>query len=369
MGILNRYILRQIAAPCALAIVAISVVGVANEIQERIGRLPIDQMSFGDMGRLAAFLLPTVVTYIVPITYLMGVMLAFGRMAQHSEIIAMKAAGVPLKRLIMPVIVAGVMLSGACFVIQDRVQPWGMHKLMQFVFSDLPMRATIDALPAGVMHDFNGWQVYFEKKDMRLARLENIVILKPEKDGRATTYYAASAQVFKDATQTTLEMNDVHFIPPGDSGYVTRLKCDTTRLAIPNPEVRQPPLTNREMTIAQLMDVQRRLDDEVKRTQAEPSKVKLRKLRWEIASERIALSLACLAVTLVAAPIGVRARGGGRSYTFAAGFAILLGYYVLRVVVEPKSLHDMASVMFRASIPNLALMALGVFLIWRVDRV
>jgi CDP-diglyceride synthetase len=79
--------------------------------------------------------------------------------------------------------------------------------------------------------------------------------------------------------------------------------------------------------------------------------------------------LGSLAVTLVAAPLGVRARGAGRSYTFAAGFSILLIYYVLGTVMDPKSLHSLGSVLLRTSVPNLVLSAAGIALVWRVDRV
>ena len=372
MGILSRYVLRQIAIPCGLAIALIAVVGVANEIQEQLrnpmlGRSALlSQLTLGDFGRLIAFMTPLLISFIIPITYLIGILLAFGSLAQNNEIVAMKAAGIPLKRVLVPVLVLGLLLSGACFLIVDRVQPWALTQLTKMMCIDVPLRASIEALPPGIMHEFNGWQVYFARKDSKLARLENMVILIPKKDGRAETYYAASAQVYKDAQQTTLELKDVHYIPPADKGYVTRVKCDTTRLSVPNPELQRPPLMFREMNMAQLWASIK--DLATKKDQSQKFADDLRDQQMDFCG-RLSIAFACLSITLVAAPIGIRARGSGRSYTFAAGFLILLVYYVLGTLLQSHSLHSFSNTLVRAFIPNVALALFGIYLIWRVDRV
>ena len=372
MGILSRYVLRQIAIPSGLAIALIAVVGIANEIQERL-RNPmlgqsslLSQLTLGDFGRLVTYMTPMLIAFIIPITYLIGILLAFGSLAQNNEIVAMKAAGIPLKRVLMPVLALGLVLSGVCYLVVDRVQPWAVSKLYTMMNIDIPLRATIEALPPGVMHEFNGWQIYFARKDSKLARLENIVILIPKKDGHAETYYAASAQVYKDAQQTTLELKDVHYIPPSDKGYVTRVKCDTTRLFVPNPNVQRPPLMFREMTMAQLWASMQ--DLAAKKDQSQKFSDDLRDQQADFCS-RLSIAFACLAITLVAAPIGIRARGSGRSYTFAAGFVILLAYYVFGTLLQSHSLHSFSNTLVRAFAPNVVMALIGIYLIWRVDRV
>ena len=372
MGILSRYVLRQIAIPSGMAIVLIAVVGVANEIQEKLRNPMLGQSAFlsqltvGDFGRLVGFMMPILISFIIPITYLIGILLAFGNLAQNNEIIAMKAAGIPLKRVLAPVLALGLFLSGLCYLIVDRVQPWAFTQLTNMMTIDVPLRASIQALPPGIMHDFNGWKVYFARKDPKQERLENIVILIPTKDGRTQTYYAASAQVYKETTQTSLELKNVHFIPPPDRGYVTRLKSDTTRLSVPNPDVQRPPKTFREMTMAKLWASMK--DLAAKKSQSQSIADVLREQQADF-TQRLSMVFACVAITLVAAPIGIRARGSGRSYTFAAGFVILLGYYILGTLLQPHSLHSLPNMLMRAFTPNVVMALIGCFLIWRVDRV
>jgi lipopolysaccharide export LptBFGC system permease protein LptF len=77
----------------------------------------------------------------------------------------------------------------------------------------------------------------------------------------------------------------------------------------------------------------------------------------------------CLAVSIVAAPVGARAQRSGRSYTFASGVLIIAGYFVLRSLVKDIYMPNNALAILVAQIPNLVLMAAGAVFIWRVDRI
>ncbi len=368
LSLINRYILRQIAVPALLALTAIAVVGVASEIRERSKILPIMVLTVGDVSRLAVFFLPTLVSYLVPITYMLGVLLAFGKLAQNNEIVAMNAAGIPLKRILMPVILVGVALSGFCFIVQDRIQPWAVGKVLDLIYSELPLRLTLDVLPTGVMQDYAGWRVYIGKRDRRTGTFEKIIILKPEEGGRASAYYADSAQFLKEGGKSVLVMNNVHLIPPGESGYVPRLKTDSMRLVLPAILPKKPPVTSRDQSLGQLWATERDLRAEVEQNPTELHNEDLQRLRREIA-DRLSMPFACFAVTLAAAPLGARASRSGRSYAFAVGALLMLVYYVLQIGDDPQGLVSVEMGIVRGWLPNFALIGIGIVALWRVDRV
>lgn len=367
-GIINRYVLRQIAIPSVLAVSVVAIVGVANELQEWVEKLPLAQMTAGDVSRLALLFLPTLVAYLVPITYMLGILLAFARFSQNNELVAMKAAGIPMKRIIAPIIVVGALLSGASFLVQDRVQPWAVAKVYEIIYSELPLRATIDALSAGVMHEFGDWRVYLGRKDMDEGLLENIIIVKPDENSLASTYYAGEARLSKQDGRTFLDMKNVLLIPPGESGTTIRLWSDSIKLPVPQVQTTRPPIARREMSLRGLYEKQVQTTRQVEQTKSEPLKLELLKQRRDIA-DRLSMPFACLAVTFAAAPLGARAKRSGRSFTFAAGFLIMTVYYVLQMVMEPASLQALPVVVLRAWVPNLLFLLLGLGLVWRVDRV
>jgi len=367
MHIVNRYILKRILGPCVLAVAAVAVLGVANEIQERIARLPVAQMTIGDVARLMVFSLPSLAAYLVPITYLLGILLAFSSLAQNNEIVAMKAAGIPLKRIVVPILVLGSLLSVLCFLLQDRVHPWATTKIRDLIATELPLRVALDTLPTGVTQEFAGWRVSIGSKDPVTGELFDVVILKQEGE-RASTYYAGSARLLKENGQSTLEMKNVHFIPAGESDRVTPLTSDMLRLPVPTVSTHRSPPSRREMSLAQLYGENTQMTAYFEETHLNEVGKNLRKLRREIA-ERICLPFACLAVALMAAPIGARAKRSGRSYTFAVGFCIATVYYVFHLWTEIKSVQPLPLVIGVACLPNLVFIAVGLGLVWRVDRV
>lgn len=368
MGLISRYLLREVAVPAALALAVISFVAVANELRERVEDLPIAYVTFWDMSRLTLFFLPTLITYIVPITYMMGILMAFGRLAQTNEITAMRAAGISLKRLVLPVIVGGGVLSAACFLLHDRVQPWALSRANDLIYRELWLRRTLEALPAGVMHSFEDWRVYIGRKDLQTNTLHNIDIFVPQEEGGAWVYYAESARIVKDGPQTAIELNNGHVILPEEGGDIVRGTFDQIRRVVPEPSPRKIRSARRTLSLVRLLVHDREVSRAYRAAPSDDRKQELRKTRSEI-SERISLPLACLAVSLLAAPLGIRARGTGRSYTFAIGSGIFLTYYVIKLVMEPRGLHPLAVVVLRDLTANAVLGLAGLWFLWRVDRV
>lgn len=369
MKIFTRYILRQIWVPALLAATVISFLAVAGGVQDQLTALmdsaPISQITLSDISQISILILPTLVALIVPVTYLLGIMVTFGRMAQSNELTALKAAGVPLRKAVGPVIALGLFLSGFTFLVQDQAQPWANRKLSDLLTSDLPLRVTLDMLPTGVMHSYGNWRVYLGGKDDD-GTLRDIVVLQPHDDGGADAFYAESAQVVKEGGAHYIVLRDGYLIP---SDEARKTSFQTLKHKIP-PLATRAPLTSREsMSLVELLAENVRTGKIYTETRAIPVMVELRKLRLEI-GERLAFPLMCLAVSLVAAPLGARTPPrSGRTYTFAIGFLIVGGYFVLRKVAEPPWLPDLPSAILIAQIPNFVLSTIGLAFLIRVDRV
>lgn len=367
LGLLTRYTLREIAVPAVMAIAIIGFVGVANELRERRGALPLEFVSSWDITRLAFYFSPTLAAYIIPITYMMGILLAFGRLSQNNEITAMKAAGIPLKRMVLPVIGVGLVLSALSFVLMDRVQPWAAAQANHILYVELPERITLEILPTGSVQEIGDWRVYFGGRDPETKTLKDIVIREPRKDGE-WVFYADEARFVDSPQGAYLVLSEGHIIRPQQKGDVARVTIRDFKIAVPEALRRAAPSQRHTLTLRDLYAKER---DVAKIQAAAPSKSNtedLRKTRTEIA-DRFTLPLACLAVSFLAAPLAVRAPRSGRSYSFALGFVIIFVYYLMRMLLEPTDLVSLADAILRGAAPNLVLCLAGVAALWRVDRV
>jgi lipopolysaccharide export system permease protein len=265
----------------------------------------------------------------------------------------------------VPVVIVGAFLSGFTFLVQDQAQPYAHRKLSDLVTSDLPLRVTLDMLPTGIMHSYGGWRIYLGGKDAD-GTLRDIVVLQPHEDGKADAFYADSAQVEKGARGHFIVLKNGYLIPADEA---RKTSFETLRHKIPALAGRDPLTSRLGMPLAQLLREERQTAKDYEETQAIPVLVELRKLRIEI-GERLSFPLMCLAVSIVAAPLGARTPPrSGRTYTFAAGFLIVAGYFILRKVAEPVWVPSLPGAIAMAQIPNILLTTIGLGFLIRVDRV
>ena len=347
-----------------MAAVIISFVVLLGTIGQALGnvmkQLPIAQVTMVDISLISLYSLPTLVGFIFPVAFLLGIMLTFGRMAQTSELIAAKAAGVPLRRMVLPVILAGAAVSGVTFVVMDQVQPAAFRQLTHLLTSDMPHRITFDVFPTGVMHEFGDWRVYIERRDAD-RRLHNIIVLTTD-HGEVTAYYAESASQTTENGVPRVTMENVQVVSSGLTFY-------SQKIVKPLPTLKSLEYEGER----QGWNLSRLLKEEASLRVASSSgnihtMKDLFKTQREV-GDRLAFPLMCLAVSIVAAPIGARARRSGRSFTFASGLLIVAAYFILRSVLADFPTLSLGGAILVTQIPNLVLAAVGLLFIWRVDRV
>jgi lipopolysaccharide export LptBFGC system permease protein LptF len=298
----------------------------------------------------------------------MGILVAFAGFAQRNELVAMKAAGVPMKRVVVPVILMGAALSGVCFLAQDQLQPWAVRRVIQLIYSDLPLRASLDMLPPGVMHNFGGWRIYIGEKADGSDTLRDIVILQPDGDDGTSAFYADEARLERRAEGSVVVLHNGFWIQSRSGNRVMHAASPRIELPAPRPEPKETRGEREGLSLRELLAEERELARLLAEHENIPTRRDLFYMRAEIAN-RVAFPLMCLALSVIAAPLAARSRRSGRSYVFAGGFAVLVAYFVLRSMAAPRDVLPLPLTIAMGMTPNLAMLTAGLVLIWRVDRV
>jgi lipopolysaccharide export system permease protein len=121
--ILRRYMLRSIMMMTGLVLSVL--LGLAVFI-EFVGQL--DDVGTGNYGMIHALLfailkLPNLAHVMLPMAVLLGALLGLGGLANHSELVAIRAAGVSIGRLAGAVMMTGVVLTLTALVLGEYVGP------------------------------------------------------------------------------------------------------------------------------------------------------------------------------------------------------------------------------------------------------
>jgi lipopolysaccharide export system permease protein len=72
--------------------------------------------------------LPHILYLIFPVALLLAAVFSVGNMAKHLELVALRAAGVSIWRIITPLLICGLLASAGMFWVEDEVMPDANHR-------------------------------------------------------------------------------------------------------------------------------------------------------------------------------------------------------------------------------------------------
>lgn len=139
----------------------------------------------------------SVVPLSLPLAILLASLMTFGNLGEYFELTAMKAAGIPLFRIMRPLAIAISFVCVGAFFFSNYVLPVGQTKLWTLIFS-LRQKSPEFDIPVGEFYDgINGYQLYVREKDNERKLLKNLMIYDfSEGFDNATVMLADSGKVF-----------------------------------------------------------------------------------------------------------------------------------------------------------------------------
>ena len=116
-----------------------------------------------ELNVLAQFFILSALTLIpisLPLAILLAALMTFGNFGERYELLSMKAAGIPLLRIMAPIIILCVGLGGVSFYFQNVVGPKAQKQLWTLLVSMKQKSPEVD-IPEGVFYnDIDGYNIY-----------------------------------------------------------------------------------------------------------------------------------------------------------------------------------------------------------------
>ncbi len=359
MRISDRYIGSQVFFGTLYAIAVLSLVLVLGNLFKEIRPLLVEQrVPLSLVVRFVLGVLPVSLMYTLPWGFLSAVLLVFGRLSAGQEIIAFRVSGVSLVRLAAPVFVLGALLSVASLWLNLRAVPMSKASVKELIYEHSRRDPASLLAPGMVQGSFgDGMKLYVQDRERNLLKGLNLYLLPTEENPDRSYLYAREASFIVDEQKQQIRLKlDNAFLesaqPDGDFDVVLADKVEPVILDIPREKSRR--IRASEMTGRQILDFlgdQRDLSDE-KRVE----------YRSEI-TKRQAFSMACLAFSFIAVPLGLTARRKESSSGLLLSLGIGAGYFLFTVLADEFETHAGATATLWA--PNVICILLGLFLFRR----
>ncbi len=207
MSILSRYILRQHVGPFFFGFSIIALIFILNLLFRELNRILSKGLPLQVVGEFFLLNMGWIVALAVPMAMLTASLMAFGRMSADNEITAIKACGISMYRLILPVTVAATLLAIFLIWYNNAVLPESNHRLALLIRDISRKKPTINIEPGVWYDDLNNYGLLVsEIEDSgRVSIVRNVLINDYSRFDVTTTITASHGYIQVNEKEGLLE--------------------------------------------------------------------------------------------------------------------------------------------------------------------
>lgn len=341
MKILDRYVSKQLALTTFIAVSVLSVVLVLGNVFRQIFELLINKNApYEFLLTFIEYIIPFSLIFTLPWGFLTAVLLVFGRMSAEHELTALRASGVSIVRICVSVFVLAATCAGACLWINLDIAPKAQARFKLALY-ELAMNRPLSMFDSDrVIDAFPGLKIYIERNDGK--ELHNLIVYELGRDfepqkvifARRGRIHSdpANRRLLLDLFEARYEQRDAAApqslarIRQGITMQQTTLPISLEDLYERNQKRR--PLSS--FTVAELREIL----EEGRSAQAGSADLPqsgLSEARVEL-NKRFSLSLASLALGILAVPLAVTAQRRETAAGFLLSLLLAFVYFLLIIM-------------------------------------
>lgn len=362
---LDKYVIREVLGPLTLGFLVYTFLLLMQFLFRSADMIIRREVPAAQVGKLLLFTLPNIIVLTIPMALLFGVLVAIGRLAADSELVAMRANGISLYALARPVLAISAFLTVLNGVLMIGALPRGNNALQHLRIDILGSSVTRQVEPRVFYQDWEGLVLYVFEAPQESPYWEGVFVAEdlPSNENQVTVAERGQVRLDEAGDRLVLHLENavIHkmdFRSP--EKYHTTLISNLDRVLVDQytSQHRIQGKTSkgvREQTLTELRE-----------QVANPALSKELRLATEIEIyKKFSIPAACFVFGLLALPLAYRTGRGSRSSGFAVSIGVILVYYILLTNGEETARVGKLEPWVAMWLPNLVLGAFGLYLLVR----
>lgn len=332
---IDRLIIQELAGPWGFGVAIFTVLIMAGTYLLKVTDFIVQGVSVGTVLEFTLLLLPGILAKTFPMAILLATLLAFGRLSSDSEIVALRAAGTSIGRIMVPVGAFAVLVAIVAFGLNELIVPNAAVR-----------KSALEAEIARALERIQGKPTFYPVYEA--GQLMALVSAQEFNFTQGTLKGAVVTSLDKESNPTyTLYARELVFSPNREGGIkdwrirngaVLQSADGKTHIQIEGDawptevnEINATPLdilsqTQKDPDLQSMSQLQVQID----RARENPKIAKSQIANLEyIYYNKIALPLAAIVYALVGAPLGIRNHRTAAASGFWISVIIIFGYMML----------------------------------------
>ncbi len=352
---LSWYILRQYLPPFVLSFVAFLVIFVVIDLADRLNVFLDREVSAEIMVLFYTNYIPYISVLVLPMAMLLACLFCIGGLNRSHEILAMKAAGVSLYRIMLPLLVFALCVSLFSFWLGDRIVPEANYQRNQIEMGLKPI-SPMSIRKQVVIRDVDGQVLSMGQYDphkklglqVTLDRYSGSILM--EKVRAEEVRWGMNVWVFSEGERRQFQLDGEEV--EGFESYV----CDSLTL-LPE-DLERAPRPIEQMNIGELdRFIQRKIRNG---GEAVKEAVELQL--------RMAFPFACFVIVLFGLPLASEAKLAGRPIQVGVCLLASFVYYGSLQAGRAMGWNGLVPAFWGAWGPNLIFLLIGSLSILRAHK-
>lgn len=364
LRVMDRYIGKQIIASTIFGVAVLSILLLMGNLFKELRPLLVeDRASIGLVGKFILNVLPFSLIFTLPWGFLVAVLLVFGRLSGSNELISMRMAGVGLFRIALPVYVIGALLCGLCLWLNISMAPQAKNTMKTVLYQAVQENPNALLAPGVVQAPLDGQKIFIASREGDTIKGLHLYYLNEKRtDFPVTQVYAREAKlkINNETKQISLKLTDA---------YVDAINSEEEQ-TMPQIGYFEPLIFDFSSEKKRKRKPNTLTNTEIKETLQENKdlpKEQIYKLKNEV-SRRYSFSLSCLALAIVAVPLGINGRRKETSTGLALSILVGLGYFLFFMVADEYNDKAGSTALILYWVPNILCLILGVHMFFRARR-
>lgn len=373
MRLLDRYIAREVVSHGILGLTVFTFVFFVPQLVRLMDLVVRHSGSIWTVVLLFLCTIPPGLAFTLPIGVLVGVLIGLGRLSADSEIVALHASGISLRRLLLPIGFVAVLATGITLLNTFWLSPAALRTAARLQQQLISSQAPFAVQPRVFDERFPKFILYVQDVEAAATHWRGVFLassagatagLFPQGSSRiqqSSVTIAEDAQVITNPGQRQIDLHlgsgstheyDQH--SPDQYNVTTfgetDIPVDISGAALP--------LKNRKLSVAE-QSASLLISDNG------PSWLAAR-IEFQ---RRIAFPAACLVFALLGVPMGVRPRRGGRAGGLILTLVLVGSYYFFFVTGDHMAAQGRITPFAGVWAGNIVAVILGIIMLTRVENI
>ena len=354
MKIIDKYLALEFIKPFFIVLFALTVIMISTFLFQLTDFIIIKKVPIATVTKLLFYKLPSFVVETLSMSVLFSTLLALSRLVKDSEYTALRMGGITFVRLLVPLLILGLLISGVTYVLNERLVPWATTRYER-IKDNLINQQDNPYLEQDIFFKTNQKQYFYIKSfDRKANKMNNILVYHPKQQQLLTAKFA-------QVKDNLINLQSVIVSKLNGDGYLKEeIQLQSKKLKL---ESNLDELINKQKNPSELnrAELKRRIEI------FKQSGLDVTNLSVEY-HFKLAQSLACLIFVLIGAPLSIKS-DRGRIVGIIISVVIIFVYYVLLSIAKSLGKNALLDPFLAAWLPNFIFILLGSCLILKEDKV